>query len=711
MFLTKTIEDILEHAETDIEIIAVLDGEWADPPVPQNERVTLLHYPESIGQRAACNVAARIATGKYLMKLDAHCGFSQGFDRILLEDMQPGWCCAPLMKNLHAFNWKCPNGHIRYQGPSGPCLECKEPTTRDVIWYSKPSPNSTSYCFDTTLHFNYFGNYKNRPEGRGDITETMSLQGSCFMISKEQYFDLNICDESWGSWGQQGAEVALKVWLSGGRVVVNHKTFYSHMFRTQGGDFSFPYHNPQSKVEDARKICRDLFLNNKWDKQIYPLSWLIEKFKPVPDWHDESGREVLERVTMAGAIFSSSTNTTNSAKSIPTSIGISNIGMPINAGGFSGIDSAYPNASKEIFPIGNKSQMIGVTTSSISTDVIQDGNISTISNRNGTKFDDIHKPMSQIDNCIELDLPISESGMSASPVPASSIGINNDSGIESTDLLVGKGGNCEIIDVSHLMPPIQVSGLESVQLKDCTDSIISPTKGIVYYTDNRLDPGIMKACQEQLLKSVNGYRIVSVSLQPIYFEDNIVVPLERGYLTMFKQILTGLEELNTDIVYFCEHDVLYSKEHFEFIPPEHDKYYYNKNWWKLRLPDGHCLQHDGAQTSGLCAYRDTLIKHYKQRVINTEKMWNELGGNTHPFRSFIRDQGFEPGTHHRAVAVDNLGFEYWSSEVPIIDVRHNGNLTANRWSIDQFRRKPKMWVESDTIPYWGKGIDIVRRLT
>jgi hypothetical protein len=220
----------------------------------------------------------------------------------------------------------------------------------------------------------------------------------------------------------------------------------------------------------------------------------------------------------------------------------------------------------------------------------------------------------------------------------------------------------------------------------------------------------MKACQEQLLKSVDGYRIVSVSLQPIYFEDNIVLPLERGYLTMFKQILTGLEELNTDIVYFCEHDVLYSKEHFEFVPPERDKYYYNKNWWKLRLPDGHCLQHDGAQTSGLCAYRDTLIKHYKQRVINTEKMWNELGGNTHPFRSFIRDQGFEPGTHHRAVSVDNLNFEYWDSPVPIVDVRHNGNLTANRWSIDQFRRKPKMWIESDTIPYWGKGIDIVRRL-
>jgi hypothetical protein len=104
------------------------------------------------------------------------------------------------------------------------------------------------------------------------------------------------------------------------------------------------------------------------------------------------------------------------------------------------------------------------------------------------------------------------------------------------------------------------------------------------------------------------------------------------------------------------------------------------------------------------------VQHYSQRVENTEKMWNELGGNTYAFRQFIRAQGFEPGTHHRKEAVDQLSFEYWDSPVPIIDVRHDRNLTANRWTIDKFRTKPRTWVESDQIPGWGKGIDIVRRL-
>ena len=89
---------------------------------------------------------------------------------------------------------------------------------------------------------------------------------------------------------------------------------------------------------------------------------------------------------------------------------------------------------------------------------------------------------------------------------------------------------------------------------------------MLYYTDNQLDPGIMKACQDQLKQSVNGHRIVSVSLQPIDFGDNIALSMERGYLTMFKQILAGLEEMDCDIVFFAEHDILYHPTHFEFTP-------------------------------------------------------------------------------------------------------------------------------------------------
>jgi glycosyltransferase involved in cell wall biosynthesis len=287
-FLNRTIEDIFAHVEGDTEIIVVLDGSWPAEPIPDNPRLTLIHHSTSIGQRAATNEAARLSEAKYLMKVDAHCAFDQGFDVKLMADMQDDWTMAPLMKNLHAFDWVCPNGHRRYQSPSGVCKDCGEPTAMDVVWIAKNNPKSTSYRFDKDLHFQYWEDYKKKQ--KGDLVESMSLQGSAFLVTRKKYFELDICDERHGSWGQQGTEVACRTWLSGGRVVISKKTWYAHLFRTQGADFGFPYPNPG--IEKARVHSRQLWNlkePNKfpnWDKAKYPLIWLIQKFAPVPEWGD-----------------------------------------------------------------------------------------------------------------------------------------------------------------------------------------------------------------------------------------------------------------------------------------------------------------------------------------------------------------------------------------------------------------------------------------
>lgn len=302
-FLKLTIDDLLRNIEGDTEIIVVTDGDWPTEPIPDHERVTLIKTGEPIGQRAATNMAARVAKGKYLIKTDAHCAFDKGFDVKLLSVIEPDMTLVPVMKNLHVFDWVCAVCDARwYQGPTP--TKCKSENCnsqefyRDILWRAKPSPNSTSYRFDTTLHFQYFSEYKTKQTG--DLVETMSLQGSFFMLSKEKYWDLNICDENFGSWGQQGVEVACKTWLSGGRVLVYKKTWYAHLFRTQGGDFGFPYPQSQKQVNHAREYSRDLFLNNKWDKQIRPLSWIIDKFSP-PDWTEES--EVYQQVRDNGVKF------------------------------------------------------------------------------------------------------------------------------------------------------------------------------------------------------------------------------------------------------------------------------------------------------------------------------------------------------------------------------------------------------------------------
>lgn len=69
--------------------------------------------------------------------------------------------------------------------------------------------------------------------------------------------------------------------------MTNRRTWYAHMFRTQGGDFSFPYPLSMSDVEKARAHSKNLWLNNQWPKQVHSLKWLVEKFAPIPGWTQE----------------------------------------------------------------------------------------------------------------------------------------------------------------------------------------------------------------------------------------------------------------------------------------------------------------------------------------------------------------------------------------------------------------------------------------
>lgn len=314
MFLVKTIENILENIEADTEIIAVLDGAWSDPVIPQHERVNVVYVPESVGQRGAGDLAARLAKGKYVMKCDAHCAFDKGFDRKMIEFFQKvgdNVTAVPIMKNLHAFDWKCMTcGKKTYQGPTP--TKCQEvnykgtgqPCTgtkfkRKIIFQPRKGVNSTAYCFDNEPHFQYFKDYKLRPEyieGKKEgVTETMSLQGSCYMSTLENYWKWDLGGESLGNWGNQGMQVACATWLSGGRVLVNHNTWYAHMFRTQGGDFGFPWQADGNDMKKTKENVKSLFYDRKHPTQIHPVSWLLEKFWPVPGWSEEDLKRLKEQ--------------------------------------------------------------------------------------------------------------------------------------------------------------------------------------------------------------------------------------------------------------------------------------------------------------------------------------------------------------------------------------------------------------------------------
>jgi len=548
MFLSRTIENILENIEGDTEIIAVCDGNWPDPTVEDHPRVNLIYHSEPIGQRAATNEAARLSQAEFVMKADAHCAFDKGFDVKLMADCKYDWTVVPRMHNLHAFNWKCELcGNETYQGPEPKkcekCGKCCIDTMfeRKIIWQRRENRKSDYMWFNKDLKFSYFdrshlkeyGNdisalkhkyaHSRRDWAKGKITDQMCAIGACWMMHRKRYWELDGVDEAHGSWGQMGVEIAMKSWLSGGRQVVNKNTWFAHMFRTQGGDFGFPYPLRGKEVQNARKYSQKLWKGNLWPKAIRPLSWLIDHFSPLPGWDEEL-----------------------------------------------------------------------------------------------KKMDEVKKP----------------------------------------------------------------------QIKTKKRGL---TRGLVYYTDNRCEERILGIVRRQLTKICKGYEIISVSQYPIDWGRNIVMPFIHSPLSMFKQMLRGLQESTADIVFFAENDVLYHSSHFDFTPTEEKTFYYDRNRWAVDTETGKTVFYRSNCVSLMVAFREVLLKHYTKKVEITEK---------DGFRGRL---GFSPPKGLEGP--DRVGIaRSYMAEFPSVDIRHNNTMTRKRMEKSMFRneRSCKDWAESDGVVGWGK---------
>jgi hypothetical protein len=246
------------------------------------------------------------------------------------------------------------------------------------------------------------------------------------------------------------------------------------------------------------------------------------------------------------------------------------------------------------------------------------------------------------------------------------------------------------------------------------------SKGIIFFTDNQLNLKIAHAVQEKFTNYCQrkNIPIVSSSLKKMGFGDkNIHFPSKkRGILTMFTQIMAALEHSHCDIVYFCEHDVLYHPSHFEYIPPTDDAYYYNTNVWKLWMEDRIAIRTKMAmQVSGLVGYRDLLLGHYQRRVAEILRRQKDIlaQGGEIVNDAFSKHMGYEPGGHMYPRGVDEYPMLPWESEWPIIDIRHGANFTKSKRRPEEFhdQKWTEGWTESTEIPGWGNVNDIIKRLT
>ena len=275
-YLNQTIRDILAKAEEEIEIIVVLDGYWTKEIV-EDKRVIYIHHGtihNNLGMREGINRGIAVSTGEYIMKIDEHCMVDKGFDVKLKADMQDNWVVIPRRYRLDADNWKI--------------IEDGRPP---VDYMFLDYPYKTKGDITDGLHGN---EWRSKQEELKDILidDTMSWQGSCYFM-KRSYWDslLNPLDtELYGDFTQEAQEIGNKVWLSGGRLVVNKNTWYAHYHKGRNGK-GYGFSNEQYKKfcrekEKGRQACIDYWINNRWEKRIHDFEWLVEKFWPLPNWPD-----------------------------------------------------------------------------------------------------------------------------------------------------------------------------------------------------------------------------------------------------------------------------------------------------------------------------------------------------------------------------------------------------------------------------------------
>ena len=206
-WLGRIVTDILEKAYGDIEVIAVFDGYVpTDFPLDNNRVITIVHQ-RAHGMRPSVNEAAALAHGEFLMKCDAHCMFAEGFDVELKSECDGDWLVVPRRYGLDPERW------------------VRDDSARDAHYLTFP------YYYRDKRPALRGETWKQRARERAHvlIDDEMTSQGSCWMMHTEYFHRFGGVDaEHYGPFVHEFQELGNRTWLSGGRVVVNKRTWYAH---------------------------------------------------------------------------------------------------------------------------------------------------------------------------------------------------------------------------------------------------------------------------------------------------------------------------------------------------------------------------------------------------------------------------------------------------------------------------------------------------
>lgn len=271
--LKKTVEDILAKASGDIEVVVGFDGPPYQP-LPIDDRLKVIHHRERIGLKPNINAMAQVATGKYLLKTDAHCMFDIGFDVKLQEDMQDNWLVTPRFYVLDAEHWRWQDGRFY-----------------DYFYLQYP------FYKTGFLKFKAGGHWPQRTQEKIFIPldETPQFHGSAWFIDRDFFLNQIGGMPTYHpfSHAQEPPELGLRIWLGpwNGKVMVNKKTWYAHMHK---GKRPVGWTMSTQQMNDTYNYSATYWMGNQWKERVHDIDWFIDKFMPMPTW-PENWKDVYRK--------------------------------------------------------------------------------------------------------------------------------------------------------------------------------------------------------------------------------------------------------------------------------------------------------------------------------------------------------------------------------------------------------------------------------
>ena len=264
-YLQATIDSLKTNAVGEIEIIPVLD-----------------RVPFNFGMRYCINKGLAQAKGEYIMKVDAHCSFAPGFDKVLIDSCQENWLMIPRRYSLDEVNW----------------TKNETRPIRDYHFLSYPFGHESNYTVGI-FSWDWLARGKARSDPKYNIDDTMTFQGSCWLANRKYFMQhvglLNGRKKFYGKFAAEQLEIGLKYWLNDGEVKVNKNTWYAHLHK--GERYGRMYWMSRTENRESYKYAYKHWIIDNND---FIIS-LFEKFNQdlmMPGWPKDFKEKLWKQKTL-----------------------------------------------------------------------------------------------------------------------------------------------------------------------------------------------------------------------------------------------------------------------------------------------------------------------------------------------------------------------------------------------------------------------------